>query len=281
MLVRPEVVDDRRSRRAARRYRRAVRWAFARVPFYRDQCAVAGQLLSEPEPTPLASVPQPPHTLCPFSRPWRPDREPSLWTPDLRPLARSLAMAGCRDRRPVLEVRESLLDHTRIRRGPAAAPYRVLLSATAAVASDEHRERLNREALSVVPPGGTAWLVAGPAELATVPGASDPRLRPVRRLPVAAVADGDLPDGPAVLYEPMLGYLGAVVPDCGRAHLDTPRVYARRRGQAVTFSLPYSRRPLLLDLVPPGADRVALERCPRHGTTVLAAAAPPGAAVDR
>ena len=83
MLVRPEVADDRRSRRAARRYRRAVRWAFDRVSFYRDQCAVAGRLLSEPQPTPLASVPKPPHTLCPFSRPWRPDREPSLWTPDL------------------------------------------------------------------------------------------------------------------------------------------------------------------------------------------------------
>lgn len=265
--------DDRRTRRARRRYRRRVRWAFARVTFYREQWAAAGRVLAEPEPTPVGAVPQPPHSLCPFSRPWLAEREPSLWTPTLRPLARALRMAGCRGRRPVLEVRESLLDRTRLpaphRLRPGSAPYRVLLSGTAIVASDQQRAALNQEALSVLAPAGAGWVVAGTDELAAVAEGRDPRLAPVLRLPVAAAADGPPPAGPAVLYEPMLGYLGALVPECRRFHLDSPRVYARGRDGVVTFSLPGSRRPVLLDLVPPGADRVAVGLCPRHRTPVL------------
>lgn len=259
--------------RARRRYRRAVRWAFARVTFYREQWAAAGEVLAAPVPTRLETLPQPPHTLVPFSRPWLPDREPSLWTPSLRPLARALRAAGCRDRAPVLEVRESLADHDRLpgvvlRRG---TPYRALLSVAAVVASAEHRAALNREALSVLDATGTGWVVAGPDELAALPEVGDSRLRLVRRLPVAAAGDTGAADltGPAVLYEPMLGYLGARVPDCGQLHLDTPRVYPRERDGLLTLSLPADRRPVLLDLVPAGAERVAVAACPHHGTSVL------------
>lgn len=264
--------------RDERRYRRATRRAFAQVTFYREQCAAAGRMLAEPEPTPVAAIPQPPHTLCPFARPWSADREPSLWTPSLVPLARALRMAGCRATLPVLEVREALLDGTRLPRlrRPGRRPdYRVLLSATAVVTSPAHRAALNREALAVVQPAGAGWLVGGPAELAALPelgaGRGSELLRPVHRVPVAAAATDPAGGGPTLLYEPMLGYLGALVPECRRVHLDTARVYARDRDGAVTLSLTRSRRPTLLDIVPPGAERVTVGRCDRHRTPILTA----------
>lgn len=266
--------------RARRQYDRAVRRAFARVTFYRDQCATAGRLLAAPVPTPLAALPQPPHTLCPFARPWSPGREPSLWTPTLLPLSRALVLAGCRGRWPVLEVRESLLDHQRLPRfawwpwPPRRPAYRVLLSATAVVASEAHRAAVNRHACTVADRSG-GLVVGAPAELTELVGTDLARLRPVHRLRVADfvhMAPGQETDpdaAPAVLYEPMLGYLGARVLGCGAFHIDRPRVYARTRGQVVSFSLPGSRRPTLLDIVPPGADLVTLGRCPRHGAPVL------------
>jgi hypothetical protein len=194
----------------------------------------------------------------------------------LRPLARVLRMAGCREQLPVLEVRDALLDRTRLpRHHPLRRPsrYAVLLSPGAIVASDARRDELNREAVAAA---GAGWLVADPDQLAAVRSVAGQSLRPVHRLPVAAVATR-LPVGvPAVLYEPPLGYLGALVPECRRFHLDTPRVYAHHRDGTVTFSLPGSRRPTLLDIVPPRTERLAVGRCPRHGTAILAAGEPAG-----
>ncbi len=277
----------RRDERQHRRYLRAARRAFAQVTFYREQCAAAGQLLDEPAPTAVAQLPDPPHTLCPFSRPWVAEREPSLWTPPAHPLARALRTAGCRDGDPVLEIRAALLDRTRLprlRRFGPRPPYRVLLSPEAVVASETRRAALNREALAVVEAAGAGTVVGGPDELDAVPGAADPRLRPVRRLPVAAAAEGAEgaegaergAGGPAVLFEPRLGYLGGWMPECGLPHLDTPRVYARDRDGVVAFSLPRSRRPTLLDIVPAGAEAVTVGDCPRHGTPVLLARAADG-----
>ena len=67
------------------------------------------------------------------------------------------------------------------------------------------------------------------------------------------------PDTPAVLYEPRLGYLGAVRPRCRRFHLDR-QVYARERSGVLTLSLLGRRRLTLLDVVPPAADSVRVER---------------------
>lgn len=261
----------RYERRARRQYQRAVRRAFAQVTFYREQCAAAGRLLTEPVPTPADALPQPPHTLCPFAQPWSPEREPSLWTPTLRPLARALWLAGCRERLPVLEVRQALLDRDRLPRRHRLRPtaYRVLLSPTAVVSADAHRAALNQHALAV----GAAWVVGSPDELAAAVPAGD-RFRPVHRLPVAAVTGTAATDVPVVLYEPMLGYLGARVPQCRQFHLDAPRVYARERDGTVSFSLPRSRRPTMLDIVPAGADRVTVQPCPRHGTPTLAVRRP-------
>ncbi|HEX6873293.1 MAG TPA: hypothetical protein VF163_19530, partial [Micromonosporaceae bacterium] len=83
LLVRADPAPDLGTTRGHRRYRRAVRRAFATVPYYREQCARAGRLLDEPEPTPTATLADPAHTLCPFARPWSAADEPSLWTPGL------------------------------------------------------------------------------------------------------------------------------------------------------------------------------------------------------
>jgi hypothetical protein len=240
----------------SRRYRRAVRRAFGKILFYREQWALCDAV--EPVPTPVSQLPDPPHSLCAFARPWSPDREPSLWTGELWPLARALRMAGCGRWAPVLELRPALLDRTRLRPWRA---YSVALSSSAVVASPEHRDSLNASAFD----SAAAWVVGGADELSGLPAHTE--LRPVLRLPVRAAAD-PAPDTPVVLYEPRLGYLGAVRPRCRRFHLDR-HVYARERSGVVTLSLLGRRRLTLLDVVPPDADSVRVERCPRHGTPTL------------
>lgn len=260
-----------RPRRQERRYRRAVHRAFATVTFYREQLAESGELLPHPRPTPVSELPDPPHTLVPFARPWSARYEPSLWTPRLRPLAAALRLAGCRDRRPVLEVRPAVWDGTRLPGGWPRRRYAVLLPATAQVASADRRTELNRAALAVAD-GGAAWVVGGPDELADLP--EQPVLRPVVRIPVGALAgptDDPVGSGPAVLHEPRLGYLGARVPGCGRWHLDWRRVHARDRDGRLTLSRLDQRRPTLLELVVPEAERVTVDHCPVHRTPVLRA----------
>ena len=258
-------------RRQHRRYLRATRRAFATVTFYREQITEFNTPLPEPRPTPAAALPDPPHTLVPFARPWSAQHEPSLWTPRPQPLAAVLRLAGCRDQLPVLEVRQALWDRTRIGNGWRRRRYAVLLSPTARVASPQRREELNQDALAVVG-NGPGWLVGTAEELAALP--KQPQLRPVLRLPIQAVVDR--PDDlnaasppPAVLHEPRLGYVGARKPECGQWHLDWRRVYARERDGQLTLSRLDQRRPTLLGLLVPGADHVRVDHCPRHRTPVL------------
>ena len=233
-----------------RAYRRAVRRAFATVPFYREQWARAGRMLTEPVPTPAGEVPGPPQALCPFHRPWAPEREPAPAPPDA--LLRVLRQAGITGRATVLEVRPALL--------PAGGGRRVLLGPAAIVASPQRRRELNDAAHAGV---ADAWVVGHPGELDALdlPGG----LRRVHRGTVAETGSGPAPQ---VLHDPALGYFGARVPDCGELHLDR-RVFAHDRSGLVTLSLPHTRRPTLLDIVPPGAGTVRVARCPRHGTAVL------------
>ncbi len=253
------------------RYLRAARRAFATVPFYREQWATAGEVLDEPRPTPTTELPDPPHTLCPFSRPWSAAREPSLWTPDVTALIRALRLTDCHDGTAVLEVRGSLLDRPvlpRSGRPRRRASYRVLLGPHAMVASPQRRRELNDAVLAEVA-GLAGWVVGGPDELAGLPEAVGDELRPVHRLSVGRVAEADPDTTPTLLHDATLGYVGALVPDCGRFHLDWRRVYARDRGGVLTFSLLHRRRPTLLALVPPGAEAITVAPCSRHTTPVL------------
>jgi hypothetical protein len=263
-----------RDTRQARRYRLAARRAFVTVTFYREQCAAAGVMLAEPRPTQLADLPDPPHTLYPFARPWSGVFEPPLWTSHPAALARALRLAGCGDGTPVLEVRDALLD---LRHLPRAAPlhrrrrYAVLLRPRALVASPARRAELNSAGLALAGAAGAAWVVGDPDELGSLPELPETDLRPVYRMPVSAAAATAPADRPIVLYEPLLGYLGALVPGCQDFHLDWRRVHARERNGTVTFSLLHERRPTLLDMVPPGAGAVRVAECRRHGSPVLRA----------
>lgn len=261
-----------RHQRQARRYRRAVRRAFGTVTFYREQQAAAGALLDQPRPTPAADLPDPPHTLCPFARPWSAALEPSLWTPGPAALARALRLAGCGGG-PVLEVRDALLDAAHLPRvgWSGRRRYAVLLSPAAVVASPARRWQLNAAALAGAAAAGKAWVVGGADELAGMPEAAGDGLEPVHRVPVGAVAAAGPAGRPVVLHEPSLGYLGALVPTCRSFHLDWRRVYASERDGAVTLSLLRGRRPTLLDIVPPDAEAVTVAHCPQHGSPVLRA----------
>jgi hypothetical protein len=262
-----------REARQARRYRRAVRRGFSTVTFYREQCAAAGVILGEPRPTQAADLPDPPHTLCPFARPWRGAFEPPLWLHGPAALARALRLAGCGGSTPVLEVRDALLDRTHL---PGGAPllrrrrYAVLLAPHSLVASPARRVELNAETLALAATAETTWVVGSPDELGSMPELREPGLRPVYRMPVSAAPTMPV-EGPVLLYEPPLGYLGALVPACQGFHLDWRRVHARERDGTVTFSLLHERRPTLLDIVPSGADGLLVDDCHRHGSPVLRA----------
>jgi hypothetical protein len=257
-------------------YRRAVRRAFRDVTFYRSQCAAAGRPLDEPVPTPTSAVPDPPYELCPWRRPWRPDADGPLWTPDPRQLVGALRIAG---RLPsggtVVEVRPSLVNRRRLTR---RVRYAVLLGADALVATEDHRRDLNTAALTAaVPPVlvvgapavrgvDAAGGAAGGVPVVDVAGGVAGRV-PV--VDVAGVAADAVPDGPVLLHDPVLGYLGARDPRCGALHLDPRLVHAAVRDGALALSLLRRRRPTLLAMVPPGADGVRPTACARHGTPVL------------
>ncbi|GIJ55537.1 hypothetical protein [Virgisporangium aurantiacum] len=241
-----------------RRYRRVVRRAFREVTFYRSQCAAAGRLLDEPVPTPTAAVPDPPYELCPFRRPWRPDRDLPLWTPDPRQLVGALRIAGLLPAAgTVVEVRRALVDLPRLTR---RVRYAVLLGADA-VAAD--RCGTNAATLDAV---RAPVLLVGPVDW------PDPVTVP--RVDLARVADGSAPPGPLLLHDPTLGYLGARHPDCGGLHLDINVVHAAERDGRLAFSLLRRRRPTLLAMVPPGAGNLRLATCARHRTPVLEPVSP-------
>jgi hypothetical protein len=261
-----------RADRQARRHRRAVRRAFAEVTFYREQWAMADSPLDDPVPTAVTDLPDPPHTLTPFARPWSPAREPSVWTPDPAALAAALRLAGCggRGRATVLEVRDALLDQHRLPGRFGGPAYGVLLSASAIVADTARAEERNVKTLAQAAARGRVWVVGAPADLSALPGLADGRLDTVHRVPVSFVehpADGG--ERPVVLHDPVLGYVGARVPDCGRFHVDWQRVHVRERAGVVTFSLLGRRRPTLLEMCPSGVDRLRVAICARHATPVL------------
>jgi hypothetical protein len=236
--------------RTRRAYAAAVRRAFREVAFYRSQCAAAGRLLDEPVPVPTAAVPDPPYELCPFPKPWRPDRELPLWTPDPRQLAGALRIAGLLPATgTVLEVRPALVDRDRLTR---RVRYGVLLGAEALVASEDHRRRFNNAVL------------AAARRPVLVIGAFESEHPVVGRGRPDSVAGGA-----TLLHDPTLGYLGARHRECGRMHLDTDLVHAAARAGEIAFSLVRRTRPTLLAIVPPGTSRLRLADCARHGTPVL------------
>lgn len=224
-----------------RAYRRVVRHAFARVPFYRDQWVAAGRALDEPAPVPSAALAGQEHRLCPFARPFDPSREPSLWIEGS--LREALSVVGAPRRVPVLEVRQAVLDRRR---------YGVLLSEDALVVDETRRRELNAEAL-------------GRASRVVVVGESAPPLPGVevtllRRVTLGHAEDGDL------VHDPHLGYFAARA-SCGRIHLLGRRFHAQGHPPALTALR--SRRPTLVAVIPDDPGQTRLASCAEHGTPIF------------
>jgi hypothetical protein len=267
-----------------RAYRRVVRTAFGRVPFYRDQWAAAGRALDEPEPTPSAALAGQLYRLCPFALPFDASREPSLWIGDGRELRDALALTGAPRRTPVLEVRDAVLDRRALT--PAGPRYGVLLAPDARVVDEARRRALNAAAHELASRAGRAIVVGERSALdAILPELDGVRVHAVERMTVAlAVRDarsGGVRDArpgavrdalTGVVHDPHLGYFAGIHPGCGRIHLLWRRFHARPAGRMTAVTALRRRRPVLVGVVPDGAealDTLIMAGCPEHGTPIL------------
>ncbi|MFI6297998.1 hypothetical protein ACIBEJ_40855 [Nonomuraea sp. NPDC050790] len=275
-----------------RSYRRTVRLAFSRVPFYRDQWVRAGRALDEPLPTPTGELAGQLHRLCPFGEPYDPGAEPSLWIGPPGGLRAALTTAlgaagaagfsgaagaagvsgaagvagfsgaarlGGLGRVPVLEVRRSVLDRRRL--GAGGPPYGVLLEPGATVVHERRRRELNAPALALATRAGRAVVVGERAAVASfLPELEGVEVRVLERVTLAGAAEGVL------VHDPHLGYYAARA-RCGRVHLLWRRFHARPEGGGLAVSALGRRRPVLVAVVPEGGGEIG--RCPGHGTPIL------------
>jgi hypothetical protein len=243
--------------RSASSYRRVAARAFRRVPFYREQWAVAGRTLEDPEPVPADALTDQLFRLCPLGRPWRPGAEPSLWIEDRTALRQAVRMVS--DVRTVLEVRSSFLDRTSLGRG---VRYAVVLPPGADTVDEERRRTLNRRAETL--PGGSV-LIGSPRELAAV--GDEIAGAPVPRLSLRAALDGD---AVALVHDRRLGYYAARRPSCGRLHLLWRRFHLRLDDEGTPMITDLHRtRPTLVNIVPAGAPPISAGHCPDHDGPVL------------
>jgi hypothetical protein len=241
-------------------YRRMVNSSFRTVPLYREQWALIGR--TDPEMVPgRRGVHSGAIQLGEVLR----------RLVDAVPLAGGTALVDpARGLGPVLAARDSfrgngivvildkaeVLPPTDLPRGvvgcvadPSALSESAWLSVTNAV----------RRGVTVVAVGTDKQL----AELtAVLPDELAPRLDLVPRRTLHELDSG--PHG--VLHDPTLGYLG-VLRQCGRWHLDWPRVYARETDAGLAFTLLRQHSPRFVDLLVGGGGTLA--RCPRHGTPVV------------
>jgi hypothetical protein len=258
-----------------RAYRRMAGTAFRRVPFYRDQWVAAGRELDEPECVPSAGLAGELHRLCPFARPFDAAGEPSAWIGDGLDLREALALAGAPRRAPVLEVRAAVLDRRRL--GLGGPRYGVLLAPDAKVVDEERRRALNAAALGLAAGAGRAVLVGErPALDPLLPELDAVQVTVVERTTAQEAAPGPIGEraepgaGLGVVHDPHLGYFAATVPACGRTHVLWRRFHVRHAGGALAVTALRRTRPVLVGVVPDGAEALTLAACPEHGTPIVA-----------
>lgn len=263
-------------RRGHSAYRRTVRSAFATVPYYRELWS----LTEQGRPSTVEDLTAREPDLVPLRAggartvPWRGLEASVRITRGSRlPRATRIVASGTRPADPapsgrgghaagwasrVAAVTEWV---GRIGRGGNGNQEHPPRGVTVAPAED-----LADVVGALVASGSGVVAVGDHTELARVQ-ASGPRVSTLvrcdpRELPSAA------PEGGAVLYLPLLGYLGGLAP-CGRWHLAVHQVYARPLSDSggVAVTLLHQRSPRLVDVSL--GDSVRLDRCPRHRTPVL------------
>lgn len=257
-------------------YRRTVRSAFATVPYYRELWSLTEQgrpstvedlIAREPDLVPLragAARTVPWRGLEASVRIARGSRLPratritvSYARPvGLAPSGREHGAAGWASR--VAAVTEWL---GRIGRGGNGnqedPPHGIMVTPAEDLA----------DVVGALVAGGSRVVVVGDrTELAPVE-ANGPQVSTLVRCDPRELASA-APEGGAVLYLPLLGYLGALAP-CGRWHLAVHQVFARPLSDSggVALTLLHQRSPRLVDVSL--GDSVRLDRCPRHQTPVL------------
>ncbi|GGV19758.1 hypothetical protein GCM10010293_15090 [Streptomyces griseoflavus] len=231
-------------------YDRTVHRALRTVPHYRERYAATGTL--PPLTRDEARLRR--HLLMPLDAALLPRRDPGRPPRDhVAELREALRIAGHPVRGvDVYEVARSLRDPVRA----YGTTWRVLLDATAETDGGPTRRAL---------PEGPALVVGDPG---WADGPYPDGVVGVARFGLAAAAVA--PPAPGSLwYEPWLGYLGAVAPDCGELHLDTARVHARALDGSTVLTLLRRRRPTFVHAEPEGGGAFRPERCPRHGGPVL------------
>ncbi|MEO5876429.1 MAG: hypothetical protein ABIS86_16450 [Streptosporangiaceae bacterium] len=241
--------------RSASAYRQAADRAFRRVPFYREQWAVAGRVLAHPRPVPSTDLAGELFRLCPLGRPWRPGAEPSLWIGDRAALRQAVGLVS--HARTVLEIRDACLDWTSLGRG---VRYGFVLPPGADTVDEDRRLLLNHRAETLT---GASVLVGTPQDLSVVRLEAEP----VPRLSLGAALSGE---GAALVHDRCLGYFAARPSSCGRLHLLWRRFHLRvdDAGTPMVTDLRRSR-PTLVNVVPAGAPPVSVGHCPTHDGPVI------------
>ncbi|WP_433430368.1 hypothetical protein [Nonomuraea sp. CA-141351] len=241
-------------------YRAAVARAFGTVPYYREMWAETGARQEEPAPTPVTRLETVLARLYPLGAPYERRREEPGWLGEPGELFEALRLTGeYRGERPLFEVRRALLDWRRIGR----ARYHVVLSADAEVADPEIRAAGLRALHAAREPA----LLGDPGQIAELPDRPD-RARLLLRVPLT---DLGTHEHGHVVHDGHLGYLGGRHRGCGQVHVNWRRVHVRQTPEGPLFTLLRRRRPTLVGISVPGTAHLALERCRRHGTPVLAA----------
>ncbi|MEV4113336.1 hypothetical protein [Nonomuraea sp. NPDC049695] len=244
-------------------YRAAVARAFGTVPYYREMWAEAGARREDPAPTPATRLQEVLAGLYPLGAPYERRREEPGWIGEPAELLEALRLTGAyRGERPLFEVRRALLDWRRIGR----ARYHVVLSADAEVADPETRAAGLRALRAAREPA----LLGDPGQLAELPDHPG-RARLLVRLPLTDLETHERDAHGHVVHDAQLGYLGGRDRGCGQVHVNWRRVHVRQTPAGPLFTLLRRRRPTLVGISVPGAAHLAVERCGRHGTPVLAA----------
>lgn len=239
-------------------YARAVRSAFATVPFYRERWAldgredpvlVPGRTGTNGGAAPLADAVHQLVDLVPLAG-------GAQRTEPARGLGRVLRTA----RRPGPGDLVVLLGPDDLR-PPADLPKGV----RGCVADpDAPGPSVLREVTAVLDRGHRVFAVGDDKAIAAFAG--DPRVEAVPQRELDSLGAG--PYG--VLHDPVLGYLGAFG-GCGRWHLDWPHVYARKTAGGLAFTLLRQVSPRFVDVIPAGGVRGEIAPCPRHGSPVVLA----------